>query len=478
MKLPANGLSPEEIYERLQAFRSHDADWRSGRVWSYVYYINAEVEAVAKAAYTEYLSENGIDVTVFPSLQQMENEVMGYCIELLRGDDAVCGSLTSGGTESLLLAAKTARDYARAHRPEITAPEIILPETIHSSFFKAAHYFGLKPVVVPVGTDYKADPEIIRAAITDQTILITASAPSYAFGVIDPIREIGAIALEKNILFHVDGCIGAFILSFNRLNGERLPDFDFSVPGVTSLSMDLHKYGYTPKGASVLLYRNEELRKYQYFVCNDWTGYTVVNPTMLSSKSGGPIAAAWAVMSYLGEKGYRDVAAGTMQATRALIAGIQSIPGLQLMGESQSSLLSFRPMKANVYALADELKDRNWIVNIQFGRGEIPPNIHLTVTSNQVDKVDEFLADLRASVKALEGKIFPNLMDMAKVKAGKMIGANAGADIMAQLAPMLGIKDGQLPDKMAPINELLKSLPKEVSKELLLKFVSDLYKAK
>jgi len=478
MKLPSTGLSGAEISRKLQEFRSGDANWRSGRVWSYVYHLDEETERVAKAAYMEYLSENGIDITTFPSLQRMENEVMGYCREWLRGDEQVCGSLTSGGTESLLLAVKAARDYARVHFPAITQPEMILPETVHSSFFKAAQYFNLKPVIVPVGSDYRAIPAEIEKAVTPNTILITASAPSYAFGVVDPIREIGRMAAERNILFHVDACIGGVILSCNRLNGEAGEDFDFSVPGVTSVSMDLHKYAYTPKGASIVMYRTEELRSFQYFVCNDWTGYTVVNPTMLSSKSGGPIAAAWAVMNHVGEDRYRQIARDTMDATRRLVQGIREIEELELMGTPASSLLAFRTRKINVYALTDELKEKGWIVNLQFGRGEIPPNIHLSVTYAHVPLVDAFLADLRACVHALKKQKLPKLMDIAKIQAGKMLGSNAEGDLLAKLAPMLGIKDGKLPDRMAPINELLKELPKDVSRMLLLKFVSDLYKAK
>lgn len=478
MKLPLNGISPENINQKLKEFSKKDVDWKSGRVWSYVYYLNDEVENVAKNAYMQFLSENGLDVTAFPSLQNMENEIVGMCRDLLRGDENVCGSFTSGGTESLLLAIKSARDYAKKHKPEIEHPEMIIPETVHSSFFKGANYFGVKTVIIPVEDDYRVDPVKINNAITSNTILICASAPNYAFGVVDPITEIGKLAKENDILFHVDGCIGAFILSFHRLNGQDVTDFDFSVDGVTSISMDLHKYAYTPKGASVILYRNEAIRKFQYFVCNDWTGYTVVNPTILSSKSGGPIAAAWAVLNYIGENKYKQIAHETMNAANQLVQGIKDIEDIELMGNTESSMICFRPKNFNVYALADELKEKNWIVNLQFGRGEIPPNIHLTVTYNQVKLVSEFLSDLKECVLKLKKQKFPKLLDLAKIQAGKTLGASGNADIMHQLAPLLGIKDGHLPSKMAPINELLNDLPKDLSKELLLQFVSDMYKAK
>lgn len=468
MKFSKSGFSEEEILNTLKSAKANDVDWRNGKVWSYVYFAGEDVERVAKNAYMEFLSENGIDVTAFPSLQRLENDVIGMVREILRGDDNVCGSITTGGTESLLLAIKSARDYCKKENPEV-----ILPATVHSSFFKACHYFNVKPVVVSVDQDFKADVNAIRNAITENTILIAASAPSYAYGVIDPIKEIGALALEKNLLFHVDGCIGGFIGSIMRLNGYNLPDFDFSIPGVTSISVDLHKYAYTPKGASVLLFKNEELRKNQYFVCNTWTGYTVVNPTILSSKTGGPIAAAWAVMNYLGLDGYAKIVNETMAATQKIKDGLKAIPDIYIIGQPQMSMMAFTCTEpSNVYELVDELKGKGWNVGIQFAHENAPVNIHLTVTYNQVHLVEEFLEDVAAGMKKIKKASIFKAMDMAKFSAAKSIGNNFGGDVMEKLAPMLGIKDGQLPEKMAVVNHLLNDLPKEISKELLLNFMS------
>lgn len=468
MKFNQSGFSEEEILSALQSAKKNDVDWRKGKVWSYVYYAGPEVERIAKLAYMEFLSENGIDITAFPSLQKLENDVIGMMRDLLRGDNDVCGSITTGGTESLLLAIKSARDYTNKENPEV-----ILPSTVHSSFFKACQYFKVKPVVVEVGEDFKADANAIRNAITNNTILIAASAPSYAYGVVDPIKEIGQVALENNILFHVDGCIGGFIGSIMRLNGYELPDFDFSVPGVTSVSVDLHKYAYTAKGASVLLFKNEALRKKQYFVCNTWTGYTVVNPTVLSSKTGGPIAAAWAVMNYLGLDGYGKIVKETMSATQKLKDGLLAIEDISIVAKPQMSMLAFTCKdELNVYELVDFLKEKGWNVGIQFAHGNAPVNIHLTVTYNQVNLVDEFLSDISEGMKKIKKSSIFKAMDMAKFAAAKSIGNNFGGDIMEKLAPMLGIKDGQLPEKMAIVNHLLNDLPKEVSSEILLNFMS------
>lgn len=471
------GLSKEEINHFLQAFKQQDVPWRDGRVFTYVYHAGDDVEEVAKLAYNAYLSENGIDVTAFPSLMEMENQIMGMTRWLLRGDKNVCGSFTSGGTESLLLAAKTARDYARAKCPHITTPEIVMAETIHSSLFKACHYFNIKPVLVPAREDHRVYAEDMAQYISANTILLAASAPSYAYGVFDQIEEIGLLAQKQQLLFHVDACIGGFIGSLNRLNGLSQTNFDFSVPGVSSISMDLHKYGYTPKGASVLMYRDDTIRRFQYYVCNEWTGYTVVNPTMLSSKSGGPIAAAWAVMNYIGLDRYKAMAKETMLAVDALKKGITQIGDLRIIGSEQTSLICFTSDKINIYELTDELKERKWITNLQFAHGHVPANIHLSVTYQHIHKVDAFLFDLEESVKVLSKRKISKLLDIAKLKTTETMAGAMGTDMMAQLAPLLGVKDGQLPERMATINQLLNDLPKNISKELLLKFISDLFSA-
>jgi glutamate/tyrosine decarboxylase-like PLP-dependent enzyme len=293
MRIPEQGWSRERVFAQLESYRDGDMPWRDGRTWAYIYDPGREAEQVIKDAFSSYLTENGLDPTVFPSSLRMENEVVAMAAAHLSGDEHVVGSFTSGGTESILLAVKAARDWAREHRPEIAEPEILLPETAHAAFQKAAYYLGLKPVLVPVdATSFRADPDAIRNAITPSTILVVGSAISYAHGVVDPIRELGQIALERELLLHVDGCMGAFLLPYFRRLGAKLPDFDFGVPGVTSISMDLHKYAFAAKGASTILYRSKALRKYQMYACSNWTGYTVINPTVQSTKSAGPIAAA------------------------------------------------------------------------------------------------------------------------------------------------------------------------------------------
>jgi glutamate/tyrosine decarboxylase-like PLP-dependent enzyme len=332
MNIPQQGLSKEEILNTLQAFKSRDMDWKAGKVWCYVYSPGEDPAEVTREAYLSFLSENGLDPTVFPSLLRLETEVVRATINLLRGDSNAVGHLTTGGTESIMLAVKTTRDKARAEHPEITQPEMVLPKTAHAAFHKAAHYLSVKPVVVDIDPQtFKVRTEEVRAAITPNTILLVASAPSYSQGVIDPIVEIGKIAQEKNLLFHVDACVGGLHLSFMRKLDYDVPDFDFTVPGVTSISTDLHKYGYAAKGCSVIMYRGKEIRKHQIFACTDTTGYTLINPTMLSSKTGGPMAGAWAILNFLGEEGYKKIVNEVQEATKKLVDGVNSIEGLQVL---------------------------------------------------------------------------------------------------------------------------------------------------
>ena len=271
-RLPEKGIPKSEALAAMKSLREKDVRWQEGRVFSLIYYAGEEITDLLKEASLLFFSENGLNPTAFPSLRQLETEVVAMSVAILRGDDRVVGNMTSGGTESILLAVKSAREWARANRPDIREPEMILPLTAHPAFEKAAHYLDVKPVRTPLGPDFRADAAAVRDAITPRTILMVGSAPAYPFGVIDPIADLAAIAQERGILFHADACVGGFMLPFVRKLGYPVPDFDFAVPGVTSISADLHKYGYCVKGASVVLYRNAALRRGQFFAYTDWPG--------------------------------------------------------------------------------------------------------------------------------------------------------------------------------------------------------------
>jgi glutamate/tyrosine decarboxylase-like PLP-dependent enzyme len=475
MNIPQQGLTKEEILNTLQAFKAHDMDWKAGKVWCYVYDPGEDAAEVTREAYLTYLNENGLDPSVFPSLLKVETDVVRAVINLLRGDPNAVGHLTSGGTESIMLAVKTARDKARAEKPEITQPEMVLPKTAHAAFHKAGHYLSVKPVLVDIDPQtFKVRAENMRAALTPNTILLVASAPSYSQGVIDPIEEIGEVAQEKNLLFHVDACVGGLHLSFMRKLGYDLPAFDFIVPGVTSLSADLHKYGYAAKGCSAIMYRSKDIRKYQIFASTDTTGYTLINPTMLSSKTGGPMAGAWAILNFLGEEGYKKIVQEVQEATKRLIDGVNSIEGLQVLGEPAMSMFSFKSDAINVYQLADEMNRRGWYIQPQFSTPLTPRNLHISVNHGTALNVDALLRDLRDCVNVVKLK---RPTDSVAIKA--MVGAALQSPdpeaAFLQLAAGAGLTGAELPSEMAFINEVLDTLPDELCNVFLVNYFNDLY---
>jgi sphinganine-1-phosphate aldolase len=475
-KMPDKGLGEDEVFQKLDDFGKSDVPWREGKTLAYIYDGGPNVERVAKRAYMQYLTENALDPTVYPSLARMERELVGFAAAHLNGSGDVVGNFTSGGTESCLLAVKTARDYLRAKNPDVREPEIVMPVTAHAAFHKAAEYFGLKKVVVPVdvGT-FQAIPSKIGRAITPNTALVVASAVSYAHGVVDPITEIGAIAQSHDVLFHVDGCIGGFILPYFRRLGAPVPAFDFSVPGVTSMSMDWHKYAYCPKGASVVLYKDKALRRFQLFATADWTGYPIVNPTMLSAKSGGPLAAAWAVINYLGDNGYLALARRTLAATQKILAGIADVPGLRVLGAPDANLVAFTSDDFPIFNLIDEMKKDGWYIQAQYGFGGSEANIHLSIGQSALEKADAFVVDLaRATERA---RAIPPSPLVALVNAELAKASQDGPPDPKQIEMLMsavGISGGRLPERMADLNQILNMLPPEVTKVALTDFFNDL----
>jgi glutamate/tyrosine decarboxylase-like PLP-dependent enzyme len=391
---PAEGETQENLLAQMRTLREQDVRWQDGRVFGLVYDAGEQVEELLKEAYSLFFAENGLNPTAFPSLRQFETEVVGMAIDLLGGDQQAAGNMTTGGTESLLMAVKTARDWARVHMPDARAPEMVLPATAHPGFDKAAHYFDVKAVRVPVGPDFRADVAAMEEAITPNTILMAGSAPGYPQGVVDPIQELAALTKERNLLFHVDACMGGFMLPFVRQLGYPVPEFDLSVSGVTSISADLHKYGYGPKGSSVILYADKAVRRHQLFVTTDWCGGVYASPTMSGSRPGGTIAASWAVLKYLGEAGYSRIAKPVMEAASRMQDGINAIDGLYVLGEPVMSVFAFGSDKLNIFEVGDEMTVRGWYLD----RQQYPSSLHMTVNYSQVEMVDAFLSDLRESV--------------------------------------------------------------------------------
>jgi glutamate/tyrosine decarboxylase-like PLP-dependent enzyme len=388
--LGREGMAADDIWTIMDHEAEADVRWQEGRVAALVYLAGDDVAEVAKKAYLRGFSGNGLAPTAFPSLKRYESEVVAMTANLLHAQHGV-GNITSGGTESILLGVKIARDRARVRQPHITAPEIVLPETAHPGFDKAAHYFGLKTIRTPVGADWRVDIDAYRAAITENTVLLVGSAPNYVYTMIDPIPELSAFALERDICFHVDACVGGFFLPFVEKLGHNIIPFDFRNPGVTTISADLHKFGYTAKGASTIICRDEEINQYQGYYFDNWPGGTYRTPTLTGTRPGGAIAAAWAVMNYLGEDGYLRLTEKTMAFIRRFRDDIEAMPDYYVVGEPDMSLIAYASDTLDMVAVGDGMVARGWRVYLE----RVPPCIHLMLSPGHEPFLDGYLNDLR-----------------------------------------------------------------------------------
>jgi len=456
--LPEHGLPAAEILEILAGLRRHDVQWGAGKVFSLVFHAGQELTDLLKQAHGLYFAENALNPTAFPSLRKLETEVVAMTARLLGGDETTVGTMTSGGTESILLAVKAARDRGMARGKVRGKPEMVLPASAHPAFDKAAHYFRLKAVHIPVGGDLRADVAAMRRAITRRTVLLVGSAPSYPHGVVDPIVDLAALAREHHLPLHVDACVGGFMLPFVRELGYEVPPFDFRVPGVSSISVDLHKYGYAAKGASVILYRNPRLRRHQFFACTDWPGGIYASPTMTGTRPGGAIAAAWAILHRLGHRGYLGIAKEVMEATRRIQAGVEEIEGIRVLGKPHMSLMALTADHVDIYEVADHLGERGWHLD----RQQRPPSLHLTVNRAHVPSVGIFLEDLREAVAASRKEPLHRLLDRSKLAlagtVSRVLPTAVARRAAARAADLMG-GDGLLPRRTAAMYGMMASLP-------------------
>lgn len=464
------GRAAEAVLEAMDAASTEDARWREGRTMSLVFDPGDEIAGFVKRAYTRFFSENALNPSAFPSLRRFENEVVAMTAHLLGGGPAVVGNMTSGGSESILMAVKAARDWAAAERRVGGTPQIVLPRSAHPAFPKACAYFGLEPVFVPVRSDFRADPRAMRKAISRRTIMVVGSAPAYPQGVVDPVEEIAELAQRRELWCHVDACVGGFMLPFVRGLGHPVPPFDFDLPGVISISADLHKYGYAAKGASVVLYRDARYRRYQYFAFTDWPGGIYASPTMTGTRPGGAIAAAWAVMHYLGYRGYEQIAAEVMETTAQIRRGVEAIADIEVLGDPHMSVLALGSDRLDVYAVGDELSARGWHID----RQQDPASLHLTVQRGHVGRADELLADLRAAVAAARrdhGRrwLERSAVDLARA-ALRVLPSRVGRALTLGVAARMGIGEGgSLPERSAPMYGMMARLPNRGDlKELVL----------
>lgn len=403
--LPREGRSWPELAQVLRDLKRDDLDWRRGRHAAFVWHADDAVEQVAREAYALFMTENCLGLRVFPSLRRMETDVVAMVRHLLGGDAATTGHMTSGGTESIFLATHAARQWARQRRPELSEPEIIAPWSAHPAVSKAAHYLGMKVLRVPTDARFGADVAAMAAAITPRTVMLYGSAPTYSLGVIDPIVALANLAQERGLWLHVDACVGGILGPFVRALGHPVPEFGLASPGVTSVSADLHKSGYSAKGASVVLFRTALHQAAGRYDFDDWpTGLYSVN-TFTGTRPGGAIAAAWAVMHFLGEAGYRRIAATVMEAKARFVQGLARIgSGLHVWGEPELWAVGFGIEGHDIFTVADRMTARGWSV----GRIREPRGIHLMLTPVHAPIIDEYLTDLARSVDEARGVASPS----------------------------------------------------------------------
>ena len=388
---PATGSGADEVLGELTDMHAGDIDWRGGRSFSLVYNPDdEELESLLDRVGVMYLHENGLNPFKYPSLVQIEADVIAWAAALVHTDPKA-GTLSSGGTESIFLAVHTAREHARLHRG-VTTPNIVTADTVHPAFAKACHYLGVEHRRAPIREDLRADPAAMGALVDDQTALVVGSAPCYPFGVIDPIPEVAAMAAERGVLCHVDACLGGWLLPFWERLGEEVPPWDFRVEGVTSLSADVHKYGYAFKGASTILYRDPDLVQHQWFVYDEWPGGLYGSTTTAGTRPGAPMAGAWAAIRYLGMDGYLRKAGQVRDATRRIQAGIGAIDGLEVHGRPDMSVFEFGSDVVDIAAVGDVMDDRGWNLDRQQG------GLHAMLFPYHLRLVDAFCADLAEAV--------------------------------------------------------------------------------
>ncbi len=483
--------SAADILKRLDELRAADAPTHGGHVLSYVYDSGlAELDELAAQAVRAVQPVNGLDPTTFSSVATLERELIGFVRGLLNGGPDVVGTVTTGGTESCLLSVKTSRDAwlaAQGREPGAARPRLIAPITVHAAFQKAAHYFGLELDLVPVGDDGAVAASAIADRLGDDVALVVLSAPSYPHAALDPIAEVAEVTRKAQIPLHVDACIGGLVLPFwAGENGHSLPPWDFRVEGVTSMSADLHKFGYAPKGVSVLLQRGRDRQRLQYFATTRWPGYPVVNPTILGSKSAGPLAAAWAITEALGVSGFSELAASCLRSTEALRAAVDGIRGLRVVGAPVGPLIAVAADTAlpsdeqvDPHHWADAVRGSGWVLQLQPSVTQpdgsvLPSTTHLTITPVTESVLPELVPALVAAADAVRGE--PHVDPDELLSALPPLDGGLDSDTAWALLQGFGIggDGGGLPDRLAPLLAVIEALPAPIAERLLTELLARL----
>jgi sphinganine-1-phosphate aldolase len=399
--LPPKGRPRAEVLAEMRQMKEGDADWQHGRVPLFVFKATDELSQVGRDAFLEFFTENALGgKRAFPSVKRMEDEVVAMALSLFNAPDAAQGFMSTGGTESIVQAVQTCRDWNRKRRGDPRhRGNLVLPESVHPAFNKAAKLMDLEVRRVPVGADLRADVAALDAAIDADTIMLVGSAPCFPYGVIDPIAELGRLAERRKVWLHVDACVGGYLAPFVRRIGRAIPDFDFTVPQVASISADLHKFGFCPKPASTVFYRDADQAQHHHFDFSDWPNGRFVTSTLVGTRPAGGVAGAWATFQFLGVEGYCDIATRLMGFVDAYKAGIASIPGLHVIGDPHLSVVAFGSHEVDIFRVAEVMEQRGWLPGLQKPKG-----IHRMMSMIQAPSLHEYLDDVKAALQVVRGE--------------------------------------------------------------------------
>lgn len=400
--LPLKGRTHDDVIAEMRHAKEGDADWQHGRVPLFVFKATDELNQVGRDAFLEFFSENALGgKRAFPSVRRMEDEVVEMALGLFNAPPEAQGFMSTGGTESIIQAVQTCRDWNRKRRDDPThRGNLVLPESVHPAFNKAAKLMDLEVRRVPVGADFRADVAALESAIDDDTIMLVGSAPSFPYGAIDPIAELGRLAERRQVWLHVDACVGGYLAPFVKQIGREIPDFDFTVPAVASISADLHKFGFCPKPASTVFYRDADKAQHHHFDFNEWPNGRFVTSTLVGTRPAGGVAGAWATFQYLGVEGYRDIATKLMDFVDAYRRGIEDIPGLYVLGKPHLSIVAFGSHDVDIFRVAEVMDKRGWLP----GLVQKPKAIHRMLSMIQAPSLLEYLDDVQAALKVVRAQ--------------------------------------------------------------------------
>jgi len=393
--LPTVGLSRDEIFARMKTLSASDVDWRRGRVPLYVFKANDEIAALGRDAFLQFFTENALGgKRAFHGLRKMEDDIVAMGLSLFHAPDDAAGFFTTGGSESIISAVMACRDYGRrASGRTDKRGNIVLPYSAHPAFTKAARLMDIELRRIPLAANYRADVAAMARAIDADTMMLVGSAPCFSYGTIDPIADLGRLAQERGLWLHVDACVGGYIAPFVAKVGYPIPAFDFGVPGVTSISADLHKFGFCPKPASTVFYRSADRAACQPFEMDDWPGGKFATATLVGTRPGGAVAGAWATLQGMGEQGYVSTARQIMELAGAYRRGIEAI-GLTVIGEPDLSILCFTSNEFDMLQVGEVMATRGWLP----GLVREPHAMHLMLSMLHAPAREDYLRDLRDAV--------------------------------------------------------------------------------